>query len=115
MLGPGLGTDPALYRTCRCVLMIHADASFHPQTERGEHLYLMVMLRPRDALERRLVLGPDLVLVPLHEHQQGLVPHRRQLPLIRREPREVVHQGVHLCSSNFDDHQVPENLARDAG
>ncbi len=42
----------------------------------------MVVLHPRDALERRLVLGPNLVLVPLDEHEQRLVPHRRQLTLV---------------------------------
>ena len=54
-----------------------------------------MVLRLHQLTQQQLVLGADLLLVPLHEAQQGLVPNDRQLPGLFPEPEEVVHQRVH--------------------
>ena len=52
------------------------------------------MLVVHQLAQQLLVLGANLVLVPLDEAQEGLVPHHRELARLLAEAQEVVHEGV---------------------
>ena len=53
-----------------------------------------VVLRLGDLLKRRLVLGPDFVLVLLHEHEQPPAPLR-----VRVRGRVRVRAGIEVTSA----------------